>query len=108
MQRYILVNYTLARKALLLLSLLLMSAKVVKAEERTLNETYWRGIVFGSGSTICELVRVGWLSQENAKRFMSDSMETLAISPEMNDIRGTIEEAYKELIVGENCRGILQ
>ena len=95
-------------KVLLLLSLLLMSAKTMKAEERTLNETYWRGIIFGSGSTICELVTLGWLSQENAKRFMSDSMETLAISPEMNDIRATIEEAYKELIDGEHCRSILQ
>ena len=95
-------------KVVLLLSLLLMSAKTVKAEERTLNETYWRGIVYGSGSTICELVRVGWLSQENAKQFMSDSMETLAISPEMSDIRATIDKAYKELIDGENCRSILQ
>jgi len=75
-----------------------MSAKTVKAEEETLNETYWRGIVFGSGSTRCELVRVGWLSQENAKRFMSDSMEILAMSQEMSDVRATIEKAYKELI----------
>ena len=95
-------------KALLLLSLLLMSARTMKAGERTLNETYWRGIVLGSGSTICELVTLGMLSRKDAKQFMSDSMETLAISPEMNDNRAIIEVAYKELIDRENCRTILQ
>ena len=94
-------------KLLFLLGVLFLSIGTTKAVAKTNIEAYWLGIVFGSGGTICELVRTGKIGSEYAAEFMSDSMETLASDPEMSDYYATIKEGYQGLINDQACKGIL-
>ena len=55
-------------KALLILSVLLLSAGTSKAENMNASESYYYGNVIGAGMTLCIMANKGELDKEIAKR----------------------------------------
>ena len=94
-------------KALLLLSLLLLSARTARAEGgMDPKNAYYFGLVIGAGTILCAPVNMGELKKDIAKEAMDYLVERLSSSPKSSDVADSIQKAYEVVKQKDTCKGI--
>ena len=93
-------------KALLLLSVLLLSAGTSKAEGMDPKNAYYFGLVTGAGLILCSTVDMGELKKEIAQESLSYLVEELSTSPESSDVADSIQKAYQVLKQDGECKHV--
>ena len=93
-------------KALLLLSVLLLSAGTAKAEEMDAKNAYYIGVIYGAGMILCTTVDMGELKKDIAKEALGDFVELLSRSPESSDVADSIQMTYQAVKQEGNCKGV--
>ena len=93
-------------KALLLLSVLLLSAGTSKAEEPAAKRAYYFGTVYGAGVISCTLVTMGELKKDIAQQTMDEFINQMVTHPDGKDVADSIKLAYKEVKQESSCKGV--
>ena len=97
-----------SKKALLLLSGLLLAATSAKAEGQYDGSSFWYGFIVGGGSTLCQLAEGGVISNNDAANFMKGMMDTGKTDPDLTDYKQDFLNAYQELKDIQGCNGIFK
>ena len=106
MQRYTVDSYTVVMKALLLLSLLLLSAGTSKAEAPAAKRAYFYGTVYGAGIILCTTVTMGELKKDIAQQTLDYFVKQMVSDPSAGDVADSIKLAYKEVKEESSCKGV--
>ena len=94
-------------KPLILLSALLLATTAsAKAQDKYDQGSFWYGFAAGAGSTVCQLVKGGSLSNNGAATFIEDVFETAEIDPELTEFKQDFLNAYQALKKNPDCNGI--
>ena len=95
-------------KALLLLSVLLLSAGTAKADadfKTTAKAAYYYGTVFGVGTTLCSLVKDDKLEKDYSQKYLAGIVEYLKEDPDLGDVSAAIDKSYQDLKKEPGCKG---
>ena len=93
-------------KALLHLSVLLLSAGTVKAEGMDAKNAYYFGTVFGAGMILCATVDMGELKKGIAKEALGSFVELLSSAPGSSDVADSIQKSYQAVKQEPKCEGV--
>ncbi len=95
-------------KALLLLSVLLLSAGTAKADadfKRTPKAAYYYGTIWGAGITLCSLVNDERLAKDFSRIYFEDIVEIIKKNSDDSDVSAAIEKSYQDIKKDPNCKG---
>ena len=94
-------------KALVLLSLLLLSAGTARAEVgMDSKNAYYFGLVYGAAMILCAPVNMGELKKDIAQETMDYLVERLSSSPKSKDVSDSIQKAYEVVKQEDTCKGV--
>ena len=93
-------------KALLLLSILLLSAGTSKAEGMDAKNAYYMGTVFGAGMALCATVKMGELNKDIAKETLGYFVKRLSSDPGSSDVADSIQKTYQAVKQEAECKGV--
>ena len=95
-------------KALLLLSVLLLSTGTSEAAEIDAKNAYYFGTVYGAGMILCYTVNMGELNKDIAKETLGYYVKQLSSGPGNSDVADSIQKAYQEVKQEDACKGVYQ
>ena len=105
-------KYSLSMKAILLLSVLLLSAGTAKADadfKRTPKAIYYYGTIYGAGTTLCSLVTDGRLAKDFSRIYFGNIVEIIKKNSDDarndSDVSAAIEKSYQDIKKDPNCKG---
>ena len=85
-------------KALLLLSVLLLSTGTARAEGgMDSKNAYYFGVVYGAGIILCSTVNTGELEKDIAQVALDYLVQELSSSPKSSDVADSIQKSYQVL-----------
>ena len=93
-------------KALLLLSVLLLSAVTSKAEGMDAKNAYYFGTVYGAGMILCATVNMGELKKDIAQEALGYFVKRLSSDPGSNDVAVSIQKSYQAVKQEAECKGV--
>ena len=93
-------------KALLLLSVLLLSAGTSKAEGMDPKNAYYFGLVTGAGLILCATVDMGELKKDIAQETLGYVVQELSTTPGSSDVADSIQKAYQVVKQEPKCKGV--
>jgi hypothetical protein len=93
-------------KALLLLSVLLLSAGTSKAEGMDPKNAYYFGFVTGAGLILCATVDMGELKKDIAQETLGYVVQELSTTPGSSDVADSIQKAYQVVKQEPECKGV--
>ncbi len=92
-------------KALLLLSVLMLSTGTAKAEEMDPKEAYFSGVVAGAGMMLCVTLVEGNIDNKFAQEALGFLVKQLSSAPDSSDVANSIQKAYQAVKQGSTCKG---
>ena len=103
MQGSTVVYYMVTMKALLLLSVLLLSAGTSKAQEQRFNakeeSIFYAGTILGAGVIYCKLLADGKVSEKERQEHMLSILNTYKNETAAKDYRELIDRIYDDAMV---------
>ena len=95
-------------KALLLLSVLLLSPGTARAEGgMDSKNAYYFGLVYGAAMILCAPVNMGELKKDIAQQTLDYFVKQMKSDPSASDVADSIKLAYKEVKEESSCKGVL-